>query len=102
VKLNPSAALPKFCSRLKSGFPFRLWRAILPSTTVLAGRSASGKLSVEKFASAREERDIVLGFDCDGTIAVAFNFFCGDESYVALTLIGDLAKRNFAEKHHII
>ncbi|PYT59262.1 MAG: hypothetical protein DMG46_09835 [Acidobacteria bacterium] len=61
-----------------------------------------GKLSVEKFASAREERDIVLGFDCDGTIAVAFNFFCGDESYVALTLIGDLAKRNFAEKHHII
>jgi len=27
--------------------------------------------------------------------------FCGDECYVALTLIGDLAKRNFAEKHHI-
>jgi len=29
-------------------------------------------------------------------------FFCGDERYVALTLIGDLAKRNFAEKRHII
>jgi len=29
-------------------------------------------------------------------------FFCGDERYVALALIGDLAKRNFAEKHHII
>jgi len=31
-----------------------------------------------------------------------FPFFCGDERYVALTWIGDLAKRNFAEKHHII
>jgi len=31
-----------------------------------------------------------------------FHFFCGDERYVALTLIGDLAERNFAEKHHII
>jgi hypothetical protein len=29
-------------------------------------------------------------------------WLCGDERYVALTLIGDLAKRNFAEKHHII
>jgi hypothetical protein len=28
--------------------------------------------------------------------------FCGDERYVALTLIGDLAKRNVTEKHHII
>jgi hypothetical protein len=28
--------------------------------------------------------------------------FCGAERYVALTLIGDLARRNFAEKHHII
>jgi hypothetical protein len=35
-------------------------------------------------------------------IAVQLNFFCGDERYVALTLIGDLAKQNFAEKHHII
>jgi len=33
---------------------------------------------------------------------VEFDLFCGDERYVALTLIGDLAKRNFAEKHHII
>jgi hypothetical protein len=29
-------------------------------------------------------------------------FFCGDERYVALTLIGGLATRHFAEKHHII
>ena len=35
-------------------------------------------------------------------VAVEFNFFCGDERYVALTLIGDLVKRKFAEKHHII
>jgi len=27
-------------------------------------------------------------------IAIQLNFFCGDERYVALTLIGDLAKRN--------
>jgi len=33
---------------------------------------------------------------------VELDLFCGDERYVALTLIGDLAKRNFAEKHHII
>jgi hypothetical protein len=35
-------------------------------------------------------------------LAVQFDFFCGDEHYVALTSIGDVAKRNFAEKHHII
>jgi hypothetical protein len=29
-------------------------------------------------------------------------FFCGVQRYVALALIGDLANRNFAEKHHII
>jgi hypothetical protein len=29
-------------------------------------------------------------------------FLCGDERYVALTLIGDVVKRNVAEKHHII
>jgi len=28
--------------------------------------------------------------------------FCGDERYVALSLIGDLAKRNCAEKQHVI
>jgi hypothetical protein len=31
-----------------------------------------------------------------------FEILCGDERYVALTLIGDLAKQNFTEKHHMI
>lgn len=30
------------------------------------------------------------------------DFLCGRQRCVALTLIGDLTKRNFAEKHHII
>jgi hypothetical protein len=37
-----------------------------------------------------------------GAVSIQLDLFCGDERYVALTLIGDLAKRNFAEKHHII
>jgi len=45
---------------------------------------------------------VAAGFDSNGAVAVELNFFCGDERYVALTLIGDLAKRNVAEKHHII
>jgi len=32
----------------------------------------------------------------DGAYPSSFNFFCGDERYVALSLVGDLAKRNFA------
>jgi hypothetical protein len=34
--------------------------------------------------------------------AYVTNLFCGHERYEALILIGDLAKRNFAEKHPII
>jgi hypothetical protein len=40
--------------------------------------------------------------ETDGRYIIRSSAFCGDERYVALTLIGDLAKRNFAEKHHII
>jgi hypothetical protein len=50
----------------------------------------------------RKQIHAAIRFDGDGAVAVEFDFFCGVGRYVALTLIGDLAKRNFAEKHHII
>jgi hypothetical protein len=61
-----------------------------------------GKLSIERFSRPRKKCHNIMRLDCDRSIAVELNFFCGVGRYVALTLIGDLAKRNFAEKHHII
>ena len=60
------------------------------------------KLSVQRFSSPREQCDAGFRLDYKGPITVEFDLFCGVERYVALTLIGDLAKRTFAEKHHII
>jgi hypothetical protein len=45
---------------------------------------------------------MITGLDGLGAVPVQLDLFCGDERYVALTLIGDLAKRKFAKKHHII
>ena len=60
------------------------------------------EFSAERFSVARIKRDAPIGLHCNRAISVELDFFCGDERYVVLTLIGDLAKRNFAEKHHII
>jgi hypothetical protein len=57
---------------------------------------------VEVLAISGIQNRFTAGLDPDGAVAVEFDFFCGDERYVALTVIGDLAKRNFAERHHII
>jgi len=52
-------------------------------------------------AGTQKKHKFLNGFEA-AACCEHFDFFCGDESYVALTLIGDLAKRNFAEKNHII
>ena len=55
--------------------------------------------------SAVNQRTFIARFelsDTPGELALKLAFLCGHEGYVALTLICDLAKRNFAEKHHII
>jgi hypothetical protein len=57
---------------------------------------------VEGFSPSRKQAYAAIRFDGDSTVTIEFDFFCGVGRYVALTLIGDLAKRNFAEKHHII
>ena len=61
-----------------------------------------GGLSIQRFSSSRKQSHASSRLDRKGSITIKFDLFCGDERYVALTLIGDLAKRNFAEKHHII
>jgi len=48
------------------------------------------------------EASFIEPMECLSVSKLPEGAFCGDERYVALTLIGDLAKRNFAEKHHII
>ena len=59
-------------------------------------------LLIERFLTTGEQPNFVIGLDRNRSISIKFDLFCGDERYVALTLIDDLAKRNFAEKHHII
>jgi len=56
-----------------------------------------GKLSIQRFSSPREQRDTSSRLDREGSIPVKFNFFCGVERYVVLTLIGEPATCNFAE-----
>jgi len=58
--------------------------------------------SLVKVLSISRVENSFVAFDSDGAVSVEFDFFCGDERYVALSLVGDLAKRNFAQKHHII
>jgi hypothetical protein len=50
----------------------------------------------------KTEASFIEPMECLSVSKLPEGAFCGDERYVALTLIGDLAKRNFAEKHHII
>ncbi len=50
----------------------------------------------------KTEASFIEPMECLSVSKLPESAFCGDERYGALTLIGDLAKRNFAEKHHII
>jgi hypothetical protein len=59
-------------------------------------------LLIERLLTTGEQVNFVIGLDRNRPISIKFDLFCGDERYVALTLIGDLAKRNFTEMHHII
>jgi hypothetical protein len=59
-------------------------------------------LLIERLLATGEQPNLAIRFDGDSAVAIEFNFLCGDERYVALTLIGDVVKRNVAEKHHII
>ena len=69
---------------------------------VVEGFSDLRKSLVEVLVVPRVQYGFATRPNANCTISVWLNFFCGDERYVALTLIGDLAKRNFAEKQHII
>jgi hypothetical protein len=61
-----------------------------------------GKFLIQGLLPAREKGYATSVHHSQRPVSIELDFFCGDERYVALTLIGDLAKRNFAEKHHII
>ena len=43
---------------------------------------------VEGFVPPREQVHAAIRFDGDSAVAVEFDFFCGHEGYVVLTLLG--------------
>ena len=52
---------------------------------------------IEGFASARKQIHAAIRLDGDSAVSVQLDFLCGVQRYVALTLIGKPATRNFAE-----
>jgi hypothetical protein len=54
-------------------------------------------LSVERFPLPGIKIQFGFRVDCDSTVSIEFDFLCGGERYVALTLIGETATSNFAE-----
>jgi hypothetical protein len=52
---------------------------------------------VEQFVPPRKQIHAAIRLDCDSAITVEFDFFCGDERYVALTLISEPAASDFAD-----
>jgi hypothetical protein len=106
VRVNSARVGPKVLKQIK------VWPSVFVDFDQLAVHDSAGRdarkgfndvteLAVEGIFRAGIEI-YAVGLDGNRPVTVDFDFFCGDERYVALTLIGDLAKRNFAEKHHII
>ena len=60
------------------------------------------KLRARLESLPKTEASFIEPMECLSVSKLPEGAFCGDERYGALTLICDLAKRNFAEKHHII
>jgi hypothetical protein len=55
------------------------------------------ELFAERLLSAREQKQDAARLRSFGAVAVQLDLFCGVRRYVALTLTGELAVRNFAE-----